>query len=212
MNTLGTKKKTNNPMTDDSLTRELFLLTRIANLQREKKDNRYETSQAHALRKFFKTQCHSVKYTINDKSVQAIETVIIERLMGHSQTSVKMTYLDTSEKELYAEYQKAVSTLTISQEWRLEQKVEKMQFEINNTETEEMTQLKRNIAEMQVKLEETNPESVNQENQVIYNNHLEDKVAELTAIVQNLVQENQELTKGVKSKKPLAIENVYSRY
>ena len=87
-----------------------------------------------------------------------------------------------------------------------------MQFEINNTETEQMTQLKRNIAEMQVKLEETNPESVNQENQVIYNNHLEDKVAELTAIVQNLVQENQELTKGVKSKKPLAIENVYSRY
>tara|TARA_Y100001960_G_scaffold25289_1_gene22262 strand:+ start:59 stop:1396 length:1338 start_codon:yes stop_codon:yes gene_type:complete len=212
MNTLGTKKKTNNPMTDDSLTRELFLLTRIANLQREKKDNRYETSQAHALRKFFKTQCHSVKYTINDKSVQAIETVIIERLMGHSQTSVKMTYLDTSEKELYAEYQKAIPALTISQEWRLEQKVEKMQFEINNTETEEMTQLKRNIAEMQVKLEETNPESVNQENQVIYNNHLEDKVAELTAIVQNLVQENQELTKGVKSKKPLAIENVYSRY
>ena len=91
-------------------------------------------------------------------------------------------------------------------------KVEKMQFEINNAETEEMTNLKRNIAEMQVKLEDTNPESVNQENQVIYNNHLENKIAELTAIVQNLVQENVELTKGVKSKQPLAIKSVYSRY
>ena len=214
MNTLGTKKKTNNPMTNDSLTRELFLLTRIANIQREKKGNRYETSQAHGLRKFFKTQSHSVKYTINDKSVQAIETVIIEQLMGHSQASVKMTYLDTSEQDLYAEYQKAVSALTISNEWRLEQKVEKMQFEINNTETEQMTQLKRNIAEMQVKLEDTNPESVNQENQVIYNNRLEDKVAELTAVVQNLVQQNQELSKGVKSKNPLVIrvEEPYSKY
>jgi len=215
MNTLGTKRKTNNPMTEDSLTRELFLLTRIANLQREKTGNRYETSQAHGLRKFFKTQCHSVKYAIEDKSVQAIETVIIERLMGHSQTSVKMTYLDTTEKELYTEYQKAIPALTISSEWRLEHKVEKMQFEINNAETEQMTELKRTIAEMQVKLEDTNPESVKQEAQVQYDSHLEDKVAELTALVQDLVQQNQELTKGKKkSTKPLVIrvEEPYSKY
>ena len=30
-----------------------------------------------------------------------------------------MTYLDTSEKDLYSEYQKAIPALTISKEWRL---------------------------------------------------------------------------------------------
>ena len=126
--------------------------------------------------------------------------------------------MDTSEEELYAEYQKAIPALTITKEWRFKNQNEQLKEEINNAETEQMTDLKRTIAEMQVKLEETNPESVHQEAQVQYNSHLEDKVAELTAVVQDLVQQNQELTKSkaktVKQTKPLVIrvEEPYSKY
>ena len=186
--------------------------------KQDPKTKRCEISTAHGLRKFFKTTCHSVKYAVEDKSVQAIQTVIIEQLMGHSQNTVKMTYLDTSEEELYAEYQKAIPALTITKEWRFKNQNEQLKEEINNAETEQMTDLKRTIAEMQVKLEETNPESVHQEAQVQYNSHLEDKVAELTAVVQDLVQQNQELTKSkaktVKQTKPLVIrvEEPYSKY
>jgi len=212
----GRINPTNEKMNDEAISIMIQKIVKRAKLDLAKKDRRKEVATVHGLRKFFKTQCHGVKYAVNDKTVQAIDTSIIEQLMGHSQNTVKMTYLDTTEKELYREYQKAIPSLTISQEWRYKNESNRLKEEINNAETEEMTQLKRNIAEMQVKLEESNPESVSQEAQVQYNSHLEDKVAELTAVVQKLVQENQELTKPkaktVKQTKPLAVENTYSRY
>lgn len=160
-NTQGTDNPTNDKITENGITMILKSAVKNAKIQRTKTGNRFDISVIHGIRKFFNTQCHKVKYTINDKSVQAIETDMIERLMGHDQTSVKMTYLDTDESELYAEYQKAIPALTISQEWKLKEENQKLQEQVLKPETESMeriTHLEEIIAKQQKQIEELTQE------------------------------------------------------
>lgn len=155
----GSHRKTERPLNEFCINN--IMQDTIASAKVDRKQDpvskRCEISTVHGLRKFFKTTCHSVKYAVEDKSVQAIETVIIEQLMGHSQKTVKMTYLDTSEKDLYAEYQKAIPALTISQEWRLKQQNKELQQQVAKPELETMekiSKLEAIITKQQEQIEE----------------------------------------------------------
>lgn len=192
-------KKTDKPLTDGSITNIMQDTVALAKIDRKQnaQSNRCEISTIHGLRKFFKTQCHSVKYAIEDKSVQAIQTVIIEQLMGHSQSTVKMTYLDTSEKELYTEYQKAIPALTISKEWRLKGKNKELQEQLAKPEIEGMekiAKLEEIIAKQQAQIEElSNPRFVQA---IAETQPPENKVS----IVEQLLQELQ----GMKQKETVS--------
>jgi hypothetical protein len=79
------------------------------------KRNRYEFQTDHGLRKWFKTRCE----------ISGMKSINIEKLMGHS-IGISDSYYRITEDELLEDYLKAVPTLTISNEYRIQNDIERM--------------------------------------------------------------------------------------
>lgn len=80
----------------------------------QKGERRHEWKTLHGFRKFFKTQAEKVMKSIN-----------IELLMGHK-IGVSTSYYKPSEKDLLNDYMKASDLLTISDEERLQRRVNEL--------------------------------------------------------------------------------------
>ncbi len=79
---------------------------------------RKEVSIAHGFRKFFTTQVADIK----------VNPEIREMLLGHK-IGLMSAYYRPTEQEMYAEYEKAIDSLTINEENRLKKKVERLEIE-----------------------------------------------------------------------------------
>jgi hypothetical protein len=77
------------------------------------KRNRYEFQTDHGFRKWFKTCCE----------IAGMKPINIEKLMGHS-VGISDSYYRATEKELLEDYLKAVPVLTISNESRLQTRLD----------------------------------------------------------------------------------------
>jgi integrase len=95
-----------------------------------------EVKESHGFRKFFTTQL------INSK----VNPEIREMLLGH-QIGLASCYYRPTEEEMYAEYEKAINSLTINEENRLRKKVELLQIEQSELEilTADVAELKRKM-------------------------------------------------------------------
>jgi integrase len=82
------------------------------------KSNRKEVAKCHGLRKFFTTQL------INSK----VNPEIREMLLGHK-IGLTGSYYRPTEQEMYEEYEKALDSLTINEEFRLRKKVKILEVE-----------------------------------------------------------------------------------
>ena len=81
----------------------------------ELKRNRYEFQADHGLRKWFKTRCE----------IARMKSINIEKLMGHS-IGISDSYYRVTEDELLEDYLKAVPVLTIGNEYRIQNDMERM--------------------------------------------------------------------------------------
>jgi integrase len=88
---------------------------------------RKEVSIAHGFRKFFTTQMVGIK----------ANPEIREILLGHK-IGLMSAYYRPTEDEMFAEYEKAIDSLTINEENRLKLKVEKLQVEKSRLERMEI--------------------------------------------------------------------------
>jgi integrase len=85
---------------------------------------RHEFQTDHGFRKWFKTRCE----------IAGMKPINIEKLMGHS-TGISDSYYRATENELLEDYLKAVPMLTISNEHRLQNDMEKIVERSKNNAT-----------------------------------------------------------------------------
>jgi hypothetical protein len=83
------------------------------NLEQGKRRHEFQTD--HGFRKWFKTRCE----------IAGVKPINIEKLMGHS-TGISDSYYRATEGELLEDYLKAIPTLTISNEYRIQNDMEMM--------------------------------------------------------------------------------------
>ena len=88
------------------------------------KRNRYEFQSDHGLRKWFKTRCE----------IARMKSINIEKLMGHS-IGISDSYYRVTEDELLEDYLKAVAMLTIGNEYRIQNDMERMVQQSNDSVT-----------------------------------------------------------------------------
>lgn len=81
----------------------------------EEGKKRHEFQADHGYRKFFKTHCE----------IAGMKPINIEKLMGHS-TGISDSYYRATETEMLSDYLIAIDSLTIQEENRLKQKIEKL--------------------------------------------------------------------------------------
>jgi site-specific recombinase XerD len=98
--------------------------------------NRKEVARAHGFRKFFTTQL------VNSK----VNPEIREMLLGNK-IGLTSAYYRPTQEEMYEEYMKAVSNLTINEENRLKIRIEKLEVEKNQFE-----RLRADIEELKMKV------------------------------------------------------------
>jgi hypothetical protein len=95
------------------------------------KRNRYEFQADHGLRKWFKTRCE----------ITRMKSINIEKLMGHS-IGISDSYYRVTEDELLEDYLKAVAMLTISNEYRIQNDMERMMQQSKDSVTNIQLQLR----------------------------------------------------------------------
>lgn len=91
---------------------------------------RHEFQTDHGFRKWYKTQCE----------IGGMKPINIEKLMGHS-IGISDSYYRATEKDLLDDYLKAVPVLTIGSEYRLENKIKKIEEETKNNDANIKSQL-----------------------------------------------------------------------
>ncbi len=110
-------------------------------LRGRKIGQRYEIATIHGLRKFFDTIL---------KSNLKINPNIAEKLTGHSSTfRLDNVYFKPNLETMFEEYRKAISELTITQEWRLQKELEEKSDKIKKLESKD-----DKIHDLELKLEE----------------------------------------------------------
>jgi len=111
---------------------------RKAKIERKKIGDRYTISEVHGFRKFTNTQMNNA----------GLESNVIEKFMGH-QNDLKGRYYDGRSKELFVFYKKAIPYLTILEENRQKETIEKLQ----NQTTDGEIALAKQVTDMQQKLD-----------------------------------------------------------
>jgi len=109
-----------------------------SSLRGQKKNNRYSEQLAHGFRKRFNTLL-KLNNQVNDNA--------IEKMMGHS-NGLDGTYFQGTVEQLFEEFSKGISDLTISDSERLKIKNEKLEME--NKESENQS---TKIKDLELKLE-----------------------------------------------------------
>jgi integrase len=99
---------------------------------------RQQVMLVHGLRKYFDTNLARAN----------IKTLFIPILMGHSSPGLQSSYFRPTQEEIYAEYKKAVDTLTISEEKHLRYEVEKLKTEVADVDL-----MKKNYLDMKLEIE-----------------------------------------------------------
>jgi len=110
---------------------KLRLLTVKSGLRKSIEGTRHEIKISHGFRKFFTTQLTNLK----------INPEIREMLLGHK-IGLASAYYRPTEQEMYAEYEKAIDSLTINEENRLRKKVEILTMEKSRLDRIEEKMLK----------------------------------------------------------------------
>ncbi len=115
----------------ESIVGIILLKARLRTLDHISKSKRKELPKCHGFRKFFTTQA------VNSK----VNPEIREMLLGHK-IGLASCYYKPTEQEMYEEYQKAIDSLTINEEFRLRKKVKILEVEKSRLDQLELS-LKR---------------------------------------------------------------------
>ena len=130
----------NNYLSAKSVRHIMYDLIKAAGIKRTKDGNRFDKAATYGFRKRFNT---ILKLDIN------INSNITEKLMAH-RNGLDGSYLKPTKEQCFAEFLKAVSQLTISDESRDKLKIEKLQKE--KTEIEELKLELKDFRNMQNKI------------------------------------------------------------
>lgn len=148
------------PLQPSNINRIMQCVIKRSTLKRQKAGNnprRYQTSQVHGFRHFFRTALSKAKVVYEEREIPIIAQDDKKKLMGHrATTDLDMRYYDAEIPELFKEYKKAIPYLTIQRHLRQETTIKELRDESIKNETQttkEMDDLKMKVATMQAEMQ-----------------------------------------------------------